>query len=98
MRLVPATRGIVARSDLARMRRDAILVNTSGAGLIEPGALVAALRAGRPGMAAVDVYEEEPLRDVDHPLLQMANVVCTPTSDTARARSGRSSSPTCSTR
>ena len=78
MRLVPATRGIVTRADLARMRPDAILVNTSRAGLVEPGALAAALRAGRPGMAAVDVYEEEPLRDVDHPLLRMDNVVCTP--------------------
>lgn len=78
MRLVPATRGIVTRADLARMRPDAILVNTSRAGLVDPGALAAALRAGRPGMAAVDVYEEEPLRDVDHPLLRMDNVVCTP--------------------
>lgn len=78
MRLVPATRGIVTRADLARMRPDAILVNTSRAGLVDPDALAAALRAGRPGMAAVDVYEEEPLRDVDHPLLRMDNVVCTP--------------------
>jgi D-3-phosphoglycerate dehydrogenase len=78
MRLVPATRGIVTRADLALMRPDAILVNTSRAGLVDPGALAAALRAGRPGMAAVDVYEEEPLRDVDHPLLRMDNVVCTP--------------------
>jgi D-3-phosphoglycerate dehydrogenase len=78
MRLVPATRGIVTRTDLARMRPDAILVNTSRAGLVDPGALAAALRAGCPGMAAVDVYEEEPLRDVDHPLLRMDNVVCTP--------------------
>jgi D-3-phosphoglycerate dehydrogenase len=54
------------------------LVNTSRAPLIEPGALVNALRAGRPGMAAVDVFEEEPVRDPDHPLLQMPNVVCTP--------------------
>ena len=52
--------------------------NTSRAPLIEPGALVAALKAGRPGMAAVDVYEEEPLRDTAHPLLNMPNVVCTP--------------------
>jgi D-3-phosphoglycerate dehydrogenase / 2-oxoglutarate reductase len=78
MRLVPATRGSVTRADLALMRPDAILVNTSRAGLVDPGALAAALRAGRPGMAAVDVYEEEPLRDVDHPLLRMDNVVCTP--------------------
>jgi D-3-phosphoglycerate dehydrogenase len=53
-------------------------VNTSRAGLVEPGALVAALRAGRPGMAAVDVYEQEPLRDVDDPLLRLETVVCTP--------------------
>jgi D-3-phosphoglycerate dehydrogenase / 2-oxoglutarate reductase len=78
MRLYDATRGIVAADDLARMKPGALLVNTSRAGLIEPGALVAALRAGRPGMAAVDVYESEPMRDVDHPLLNMANVVCTP--------------------
>ena len=78
MRLVPATRGIVTAVDLSRMRPDAVLVNTSRAGLIEPGALVAALRAGRPGMAAVDVYEQEPLRDIADPLLQLDNVVCTP--------------------
>ena len=78
MRLVDATRGIVTADDLARMKPTALLVNTSRAGLIEPGALVEALRAGRPGMAAVDVYEEEPLTDPSHPLLGMANVVCTP--------------------
>jgi D-3-phosphoglycerate dehydrogenase / 2-oxoglutarate reductase len=78
MRLVAATRGIVAAADLARMKPTALLVNTSRAPLIEPCALVAALRAGRPGFAAIDVYEEEPLRDVSHPLLNMANVVCTP--------------------
>jgi len=53
-------------------------VNTSRAALIEPGALVSALQAGRPGMAAVDVFDEEPLRDPSHPLLQMTNVVTTP--------------------
>ena len=78
MRLVPATRGIVTASDLARMKPTALLVNTSRAGLIEPGALVAALRSGRPGMAAVDVFEDEPLHDTRHPLLTMDNVVCTP--------------------
>jgi D-3-phosphoglycerate dehydrogenase len=78
MRLVPATRGIVTAGDLARMKPTALLVNTSRAGLVESGALVAALEAGRPGMAAVDVYEEEPLLDVDDPLLRMHNVVCTP--------------------
>jgi len=78
MRLVDATRGIVTAADLARMKPTALLVNTSRAPLIEAGALVAALRAGRPGMAAVDVYEEEPLRDPAHPLLTLPNVVCTP--------------------
>jgi len=78
MRLVDATRGIVAAEDLARMKPAALLVNTSRAPLIKPGALVDALRAGRPGMAAVDVFESEPLRDPKHPLLTMANVVCTP--------------------
>jgi D-3-phosphoglycerate dehydrogenase len=78
MRLVPATRGIVTRHELARMKPTALLVNTSRAGLIEPGALLAALKAGRPGLAAVDVYEEEPVLDVHYPLLHMDNVVCTP--------------------
>jgi D-3-phosphoglycerate dehydrogenase len=78
MRLVPATRDIVKKADLLSMKPTAILVNTSRAGLIEPSALVEALRAGRPGMAAVDVFEEEPLRDRAHPLLTMPNVVCTP--------------------
>ena len=78
MRLVDGTRGIVTADDLALMQPNALLVNTSRAQLIAPGALVAALRDGRPGMAAVDVYEQEPLRDVDHPLLTMDNVVCTP--------------------
>lgn len=78
MRLVDATRGIVKAEDLARMKPTALLVNTSRAPLIEPNALVNALRAGRPGMAAVDVYEKEPLRDTSDPLLNMPNVVCTP--------------------
>ena len=78
MRLVAETRGIVTLADLSRMKPTALLVNTSRAQLIEPEALVRALRAGRPGMAAVDVYEEEPLRDASHPLLTMDNVVCTP--------------------
>ena len=78
LRLYDTTRGIVTADDLARMRPTALLVNTSRAPLIEPGALVAALRAGRPGMAAVDVYEDEPMRDTANPLLQMDNVICTP--------------------
>jgi D-3-phosphoglycerate dehydrogenase len=78
MRLVDATRGIVTAADLARMKPTALLVNTSRAPLIEPGALVSALKAGRPGKAAIDVYEEEPVTGGKHPLLAMANVVCTP--------------------
>jgi D-3-phosphoglycerate dehydrogenase len=78
MRLVEATRGIVTAEDLARMKPTALLVNTSRAPLIEPGALLAALKLGRPGMAAVDVYEEEPVLDTGYPLFAIDNVVCTP--------------------
>jgi D-3-phosphoglycerate dehydrogenase / 2-oxoglutarate reductase len=78
LRLVAATRAIVTAADLARMKPSALLVNTSRAGLIEAGALAAALRAGRPGLAAVDVFEQEPVQDPDHPLLTLDNVVCTP--------------------
>jgi D-3-phosphoglycerate dehydrogenase len=78
VRLVDATRGMVTAADLARMKPTALLVNTSRAGLIGPGVLEAALRAGRPGMAAVDVYEEEPVLGGKHPLLAMDNVVCLP--------------------
>jgi len=60
------------------MKPDSLIVNTNRAGLIAPGALVAALKAGRPGRAAVDVFEKEPLRDPADPLLAMDNVVCTP--------------------
>jgi len=78
LRLVDATRGVVTCDDLRRMKESALLVNTSRAGLIEPGALVEALRSRRPGMAAVDVYESEPLVDTKYPLLNMDNVICTP--------------------
>jgi D-3-phosphoglycerate dehydrogenase / 2-oxoglutarate reductase len=78
MRLVDATRHIVTAGDLARMKPTALLVNTSRAPLIAPGALVAALRAGRPGLAAVDVYEQEPLTDPTDPLLLLPNVLATP--------------------
>jgi D-3-phosphoglycerate dehydrogenase len=78
MRLHQETRGIVTAADLARMRPGALLVNTSRAQLIEPGALVGALRSGRPGMAAVDVFEDEPVLDPGYPLLAMAKVVSTP--------------------
>ena len=78
MRLVQETRGIVTKDDLSSMKPGALLVDTSRAALIEAGALVDALRAGRPGMAAIDVYEDEPLQDPGHTLLTMDNVVCTP--------------------
>ena len=78
MRLVAATRGIVSYDDLKRMKPSALIVNTSRAPLIAPGALVAALAEGRPGMAAVDVFEEEPVRDPQHPLLRLPNVIATP--------------------
>ncbi len=78
VRLIDATRGMVTAADLARMKPTALFVNTSRAGLVVPGALEAALRAGRPGMAAVDVYEEEPVLGARHPLLAMDNVICVP--------------------
>ena len=78
LRLRPETRGIVTAEDLARMKPTALIVNTSRAPLIGPGVLEAALKKGRPGMAAVDVYEEEPVLGGQHPLLSMDNVVATP--------------------
>lgn len=72
------TRGIVTATDLARMKPDALIVNTSRAPLIEEHALVSALKNGRPGAAAVDVYEKEPVLDGNHPLLSLPNAVCTP--------------------
>lgn len=78
MRLVESTHGIVTAPDLARMKPTALLVNTSRALLVEPGALVAALEAGRPGMAAIDVYEHEPVRAACDPIVAMENVFCTP--------------------
>jgi D-3-phosphoglycerate dehydrogenase len=78
VRLVAETRGMVTAGDLARMKPTALLVNTSRAGLVAPGALEAALRAGRPGMAAVDVFEEEPVLGGRHPLLALDNVVAVP--------------------
>src|ERR1700730_2054337 len=78
MRLVDATRGIVKAEDLARLKPSSILVNTSRAPLIEPNTLPDALRAGRSGFAAPDVFEKEPLRDTGDPLLNMDNVVATP--------------------
>lgn len=72
------TRGIVSAEDLALMKPSALIVNTSRAAIIAEGALVEALRQGRPGFAAVDVYESEPVLDADHPLLSMDNVIGTP--------------------
>ncbi len=72
------TRGIVKYGDLARMKSSALIVNTSRAPIIEEGALVRALKEGRPGFGAVDVYEDEPVLNASHPLLKMDNVVCTP--------------------
>lgn len=72
------TRGIVKAADLACMKPTSLLVNTSRMRLLEDDALVAALKQGRPGFAAVDVYEEEPVLEGNHPLLGMPNVLCTP--------------------
>lgn len=78
VRATSSTQGLVTAGDLARMKASALFVNTSRASIVEPGALVGALKAGRPGMAAIDVYEEEPVSGGNHPLLAMDNVVCTP--------------------
>ena len=72
------TQGFVTAGDLARMKPSALFVNTSRASIVEQGALEAALRKGRPGSAAVDVYDDEPVIGGDHPLLKMGNVICTP--------------------
>jgi D-3-phosphoglycerate dehydrogenase / 2-oxoglutarate reductase len=78
VRLTRDTRGIVGPADLARMKPTTLIVNTARAELIQPDALLDALRKGRPGYAAVDVYEQEPIVDGNHPLLAMPNVLCTP--------------------
>ena len=78
LRLIAETRGIVSAADLARMKPTALIVNTSRAGLIEAGALEKALQRGRPGMATVDVFEEEPVLGANHPLLKLDNALCTP--------------------
>ena len=78
MRLNDSTRGIVKAADLARMKPTALMVNTSRAPLIETGTLEAALQLGRPGMAAVDVFENEPVLGAAHPLIAMENAICTP--------------------
>lgn len=78
VRLMSATRGIVTAGDLARMKPTALFVNTARAELVAPGALVEALERGRPGWAAVDVYENEPVLNGDHPLLKLGSALCTP--------------------
>jgi D-3-phosphoglycerate dehydrogenase len=78
LRLNAETTGLVTPSDLALMKPTALLVNTSRAELIEPGALVAALTNGRPGKAAIDVFEREPLTNEDDALLRLPNALCTP--------------------
>lgn len=78
LRLTPETRGLIALSDLVHMPPTALLVNTSRAELIQPDALERALCQGRPGFAAVDVYESEPVLGARHPLLKLANALCTP--------------------
>ena len=77
LRLCDETRSMVTLSDLSRMKPDALFVNTSRAELVEDGALVSALNRGRPGMAAIDVFESEPILQ-GHPLLRLENAVCTP--------------------
>lgn len=78
LRLLPETRHCVTAADLARMKPDALLVNSSRAELIAPGALLEALERGRPGQAALDVFEQEPILLADHPLLAHPRVLCTP--------------------
>lgn len=78
VRLKPETRGLITADDLSAMRPGALFVNTSRAALVAPGALLQALNAGRPGMAAVDVFETEPLTDTADPLITHPNVIATP--------------------
>lgn len=77
LRLNEATRGIVTPADLALMKPTSLLVNTSRAELLEPEALISALNHGRPGMAAIDVFESEPILQ-GHALLRLENCICTP--------------------
>jgi len=78
LRLVPETRGIITSSDFKAMRSDAVLVNTSRAGLIESGALLNALNANEIEMAAVDVFDTEPLTDASDELLSHPRLIGTP--------------------
>ena len=77
LRLNDATRGLIKLEDLARMKPTALFVNTSRAELVDDNALVSALNKGRPGLAAVDVFEAEPILQ-GHPLLRLENAICTP--------------------
>ena len=77
LRLVEATRGLIGMEDFSRMKPTALFVNTSRAELVKDNLLVTALNRGRPGMAAVDVFESEPILQ-GHPLLRLENAVCTP--------------------
>jgi D-3-phosphoglycerate dehydrogenase / 2-oxoglutarate reductase len=78
LRLLPATRGSITLQDLSAMKPTALFVNTSRSEVVAPGALETALKAGRPGFAAVDVYEHEPIYGADHPLIRLDNVLATP--------------------
>ncbi len=78
LRLTPETRGLIKYRQLSLMGPDAMFVNVSRAGLVEPGALERALREGRPGRAALDVFENEPVMDAAHPLISLPNVTATP--------------------
>jgi D-3-phosphoglycerate dehydrogenase len=78
VRLKPATKGMITAHDLGQMRPDAVFVNTSRAGLIEDGAMLTALDAGRPGMAALDVFDREPITWDNDPIAHHPNVICTP--------------------
>ncbi len=78
VRLKPETRGVITEADLSSMRPDALFVNTSRAALIEPGALLAALNAGQPGCAAIDVFDKEPITWPNDPLATHPNLICTP--------------------
>lgn len=78
LRLCAETRHLVTLDDLSRMKPDALLVNVSRAELVAPGVLLQALNTGRPGYAALDVYEQEPILDANHPLLTHPRILCTP--------------------
>jgi len=78
LRLTPDTKHDIKAEDLSLMKKDSLLVNASRAELIESGALENALLSGRPGFAAVDVYEDEPVMDANHPLLKLNNCLCSP--------------------